>query len=510
YIKANNNDYYLAYQLINKNLSTYTIQNTTKILVKKLFSDCSRLNSITIPNSVKSIDWVFSECTSLTSVVIEEGVTSIGDFAFRDCTSLKSIVIPNSVTSIGDFAFKACYSLENIEIPNSVTSLGKNAFSECYSLENIEIPNSVTSIGSMAFAYCGSLESIEIPNSVTSIGSMAFYACYSLTNIEIPNSVTSIGGATFGECTSLTNVVIPNSVTSIEERAFYGCKKLEKITLPFIGATLNGTSNTHFGYIFDAPRYSSNNSYVPTSLKEVIITGASSISNNAFYNCSSLTSIEIPDSVTSIGSSAFYGCSLLEKVNYTGTIGEWAQIKFNDVSANPTYYAKKLYINDVLVKEAKITTATKISDYAFYNCTSLTSIEIPNIISIGALAFYGCPIEKATMPMKVILSADIPKDKIKTLKISGGDTIFSYAFENYTSLESIVIPNSVKGIVAYAFDGCTSLTYIFFEGYSTWYRTTLDSNFEDKKGGTPTDLTNSNTNAYYFTEKYTNCYWYKR
>ena len=94
-------------------------------------------------------------------IVIEDGVTSIGNSAFSNCRSLTSITIPNSVTSIEDYAFENC-SLTNITIPDSVTSIGNYAFSHCSSLTSITIPDSVTSIGTSAFDSCSSLKTISL------------------------------------------------------------------------------------------------------------------------------------------------------------------------------------------------------------------------------------------------------------------------------------------------------------------------------------------------------------
>ena len=183
-------------------------------------------------------------------------------------------------------------------------------------LTEVTIPAEVTSIGNNAFRGCSGLTSITIPDSVTSIGRSAFEDCSGLTSVTIPDSVTSIGYYAFSGCSGLTSIIIPDSVTSIGYQAFYGCDGLTSITIPFVGA--DGTGSTAFSYIFDD---------VPESLKEVIITGGTSIGMRAFYECSGLTSITIPDSVTSIGRGAFYNCSNLIAINFQGTKAQWQAIE---------------------------------------------------------------------------------------------------------------------------------------------------------------------------------------
>ena len=121
----------------------------------------------------------------VTSVTLEEGITEIQTKAFSDCTSLTSITIPEGVTNIGRSAFSDCTSLTSITLPNSLTSIGRGAFAYCSSLTEITIPEGVTSIGRDAFLSCISLTEITIPERVTSIGYYAFYHCESLTEITI-------------------------------------------------------------------------------------------------------------------------------------------------------------------------------------------------------------------------------------------------------------------------------------------------------------------------------------
>ncbi len=346
----------------------------------------------------------------------------------------------------GTFAVSAGTTLYLSEIIIPETYKGKavstilpEAFQNATNLTSITIPDSVTSIGDSAFNGCTGLTSITIPNSVTSIGNSSFSGCTSLTSITIPNSVTSIGDSAFYRCTNLTSITIPNSVTSIGKGAFADCSSLESITLPFVGATKDGTGGTNFGYIFGTWSYSTNNDYVPASLKTVVITGGTSIGNTAFYGCTGLTSITIPDSVTSIGKGAFANCSSLESI----TLPFVGATKDGTEETHFGYIFSAGYHVPASLKTVVITGGTSIGDYAFTGCTGLTSITIPEgVTSIGNYAFNGCT---------GLTSITIP-DSVTRIGYS--------AFEGCTGLTSITIPSSVTRIGNYAFRDCAGLTSI--------------------------------------------------
>lgn len=165
----------------------------------------------------------FKDCTRLRSVTVPQSVTTIKACTFLNCTLLIYVQLPNTITLIGASAFEGCSQLPSITIPNSVREIGAGAFSECRSLTSIKIPNSVREIWDNGFSGCQSLTSVEIPTSVTIIRNKTFSDCRSLVSIIIPKSVTKIESKAFSNCLLLTSVNIPNSVRYIGERAFIGC-----------------------------------------------------------------------------------------------------------------------------------------------------------------------------------------------------------------------------------------------------------------------------------------------
>lgn len=405
-------------------------------------------------------DSAFYRCRYLTSVVIPDSVTSIGKYAFWLCDSLKSIVIPNSVTSIGNYAFDKCDNMtvvyvDSTEIAKQLTSssacgkLIENAKAVLIKADINEIPEyvlsefpytdtveyngvtytshqicassgkcgddltwifdittgelTITGTGDMEdyysyprspwYIYNTDIVTVTIGDSVTSIGNRAFEDCISLKNIVLPNSLTSIGENAFYGCSSLTSIVIPDGVTSIESGAFRACNDLEKIAVSENNSYFNVSGNCLIEAATGTLIWGCKNSVIPSdgsvkSIGEYAFSGCSltsidipdsvtSICTGAFYECKSLTSIVIPDGVKSIGDFAFYWCSNMTSVvipDSVTTIGDYAFYLCSDMT-------------DVIIPDS----VTSVGNSAFAICSSLTSIAIPNsVMSIGDFAFSSC------------------------------------------------------------------------------------------------------------------------
>ena len=461
------------------------------------FRGCSGLTSVTIPNSVTSIgDSAFEDCsrlttlnfnaincqdfsldystfgTSLTTVNVGDCVQRIPANFVEGCSGLTSVTIPNSVTSIGEYAFENCSGLTSVTIPNSVTSIGDSAFAYCSGLTSVTIPNSVTSIGWSAFQSCSGLTSVTIGNSVASIGEGAFRDCSGLTSVTIGNSVASIGEGAFSGCSGLTSVTIPNSVTSIGKSAFHACSGLTMLNFNAI--------NCQDFEVFEVFIDDHDNYYYPfsgTSLTTVNIgDSVQRIPANFVSGCSGLTSVTIGNSVISIGECAFEDCSGLTMLNFNAINCQDFKY-YNDYERRWHYYSP-FSVFSVSVFSAPSLTTVNIGDSVqripagfVKGCSGLTSVTIPNsVTSIGYYAFYNCS-GLTTLNFNAINCQDFSSDYYCNYPFSGtslttvniGDCVRRIPacfVRGCSGLTSVSIPNSVTFIGKRAFYGCSDLTSV--------------------------------------------------
>ncbi|MCD7729186.1 MAG: leucine-rich repeat protein, partial [Clostridia bacterium] len=362
----------------------------------------------------------------------------------------------------------------------TVKEIRNSAFKDCTSVTSIEIPDSITEIGQKAFYNCTSLESIVLPEGITTIDWYVFYNCTSLESIAIPDSVTSIGNYVFCYCWALTEINF--NATAMDDLSS------NNYVFGYAGQNGDGITVTIGAKVTKIPAYLfypySSGSYAPNITSVVFEDGSvcTSIGNYAFWYCTSLTSITIPDSITSIRSDAFYYCKSLENVYYSGITPQWASISFGSSTANPLYYADNLYLNGTLLTDLKDTDITSISAYAFAGW-NVTSITIPDgVTSIGNGAFYNCTSltsvyysgtasqlasisfgNSTANPLYYAGNLYLNGTLLTDLKDTDITSISAYAFAGW-NVTSITIPDGVTSIGNGAFYNCTSLTSVYYSG----------------------------------------------
>ena len=239
------------------------------------------------------------------------------------------------------------------------------------------------------------------------------------------------------------------NVTDIGDGAFSDCTSLTSITIP------DGVTSIGESAFYDC-----------TSLASITIPdGVTSIDDSTFYGCTSLASVVIPDSVTSIGAYAFYGCTSLTSITIPDSVTSIGQNTFYGCTS----------LTSVVIPDG----VTSIDDSTFSDCTSLASITVADnnqsYCDVDGVLFNKDKTELVQYPAgKTSASYSIPNSVTEIgrdafsyctslVSITIPDSVTSIddsTFYGCTSLTSVVIPDSVTSIGAYAFYGCTSLTSI--------------------------------------------------
>ncbi len=412
------------------------------------FKECQLLENIVIPNSVTNIElYAFQKCSSLSEVLIPDGVRYVGDYAFQDCTSLTNIVFPSGLETIGYGVCEGCDSLRYARIPQLLCEGNFSDVFDSSTVECVEIMPGVGNIAVWAFYSSETLKEIIIPNTVTNIGEYAFYECKLLSGISIPNSVKYIGGSAFGNCSMLTNAIISTELATIETGVFYGCNSLEYAKIPQLLCAHPDGYN--IGNFFDVE-----------TLKCIEITsGVTNIGNYAFSSCYALESIVIPTTIKSIGDSAFSYCSSLTKIlipNNVEYIGEYA-------------LRGCASLDEIMLPQPVCTRIDYSSSFEWlfgYDGVSVRNLIIaPGVTNIGPQAFTSATtVENVIIPdsvKNIEWGAFAYCESLKNITIGCGvTTIGQAAFDGCSSLLNINIPDSVTSIADSAFMSCSLLTEV--------------------------------------------------
>ena len=404
----------------------------------------------------------------ITEIHIPKTVTKIGSQAFGYCSELQRVYIYDleqwcNIDIAAPSGSPAYYGdvylngelLTEITIPDSITKIKNNTFCGWKSLNNVYMHDNVTEIGTCGFAFC-SFSNITLPESITSIGEQAFYNCYKLTSFHTPDSVTNIGDAAFWQCYNIKEFTGKYATDNGR------CIIIDGRLIDFADAC----GQTQY-CIPDGVTSIGDAAFRSSTLKHITIPeGVEEIGEWGFAYCESLESITIPQSLKRVEDSSFYICKNGTKV-YISDLTAWCNIEFCD-SYTPLSNSGKLYLNNELVTHLYIPDdVTKIGDYAFTKCASITNVTISdNVQVIGDSAFWGCSnltdVHIGNSVTTIEGSAFAFCDKLTTINIPNSVTIIKdWAFGSCDSLTSITIPESVVEIEEAAFYYCTSLKTVY-------------------------------------------------
>ncbi len=340
--------------------TSFNIPNTVTRIGGLAFYNVDVLTSITLPTVTTLDERAFTQCSNLTSIDLPE-VTSIGSQAFEYCTKLTSVSFPK-VNSLGWSAFKNCKLITGImNLPDGLTTYGSSAFSgTAINAFTISADNAAFSVVDdvlfnksqtrlVAYPPAKTASSYTVPDNVETIAANAFYDCNTLVSIDATtSSLTTLGGSSFYSCGNLETLTLSSNITTIGSYAFSECPKLTNIS--FVGADPNYVVED--GIIYNQNKtklilYPKSKTDASFTIPETVV----EIGNSAFYSCTSLTSVTMPNVVT-IGSNAFQNCTYIETVS--------------------------------------MPEVTTINNYAFYSCTKLSSVDMPKVEKIYTAAFYNC------------------------------------------------------------------------------------------------------------------------
>lgn len=240
----------------------------------------------------------------------------LGERNFTNYPNLKTVTIKGVLSEISNSAFEGCKQIKSITATGAVNATGKKALY----------------LGECAFKDCTGLESVEFTGSLV-VSKNAFEGCTNLGSVKVKESdMALLENYAFLNCTKLTEADIPGKLL-IQEGAFFEC----------------------------------------TSLKKFDFSNVSSIGKIAFYHCSSLESIVLPENVTVIGNSAFQGCNGVTSLNIPGTVKSIGEEAFCSCEK-----LKELVVNEGV---------SSIGKQAFAGCKSLETITLPKSAAIGEKIF---------------------------------------------------------------------------------------------------------------------------
>lgn len=478
---------------------------TVHYIGDQAFLNCSFLD-FSIPDGLDSLgNHVFRECQNLRELHLPASVVKMGESAFYRCVSLRAVTLPPGLEEIPASTFSGCHQLETMTLPTDYKRIGDYAFADCpiypelpdglveigagamigYSRPSVNLPSSLRVIGDSAFMR-SNLTSVVIPEGVDSVGIRAFQGCDELHRVDVPSSLKKISSGMFGNCWRLTVANLAEGVEEIGPDAFVGTQLNDSLSLP---RSLRKIGSTAFSMcdVMDT-----------IALPE----GVTTIGDQAFSLCGSLTAVMLPSTLTEVGVGVFYGCENLKAIRIaaatppTATVSAFAGPDFErcvvyvpvgsvDAYRNAPGWLNFTYIVDgvtVTLPESKTvhvdvpgSLGELLTMFEKENLTSLTVSGSLNGTDIGLIGkmtdaswavgpgewFEGKLTNLNLQDARIVEGGDYYASAVGVQYYTQDDVFPTMAFWGCT-LESVVLPSSVKFVGGSAFYMCDSLRSVTF------------------------------------------------
>ena len=465
----------------NSTLKKVTFADGIQVIPQYFLNNITTLTEIEIPASVQKIgDHAFAGCSSLKTVTFKDEadskLTTIDTSAFEDCNLMKLSKLPEGLTTINASAFKDCKKISLTDLPTGLITIGNAAFENCTMLRVGELP-AITALGTAAFKNCVNLPFLSVDTSnLAEINATAFEGCTGLRSVQInggEKKQTTIADGAFATCNSLKWLDIEN-VKSIGKNAF--------AKLPFSGLEINNVDAIGESAFAGCDK-----------LEKPVIQNVKTIGASAFAGSGAQTDDNkvLLDSIQNVGSRAFEGCQFtsadirdLEKVTtYTDpeTKIEYSpfakssikKVEFSDETKNTV--CTKAFKNVTSLQSVELAycftygNISTIDTSAFEGCVNLADINLSDkLTTINGLAFYNTGLTEITVPASLtkITTASAAGKTVSPFaggvlrKVTFADGVtksLQGMFMGTTSLEEVVLPESLKTIDQNTFKDCSGL-----------------------------------------------------
>lgn len=456
--------------------------------LESVFSGNKIIEKVTIPKTVTSLNSTFQDCSALSEVVNTSQLKSVNG-AFSNCSSLRTIDL-SSCETVGPSSFGGCSQLENVVL-KVCKRIEYDAFSKygnsnsCQKLKSVGDISHCESIGSSAFSDCSSLTSVDL-SSCKTIGSSSFSGCSALESVGSTKLLTNIPESAFGGCSNLQSIDLSNC-TSIGRYAFSGCSKIIQLNLKKC-------------------MYISSYAFSYCGLEEIDLTAVKVIEANAFASCRKLAKVTGLRLIKSLPDDTFNRCCKLSTIDLSGieSLGEYCMrgtaiesINLQNLKNwNSDVFAECKQLTNVVLPES----LTSIPVRAFYRCDKLSTIDLSHCTVIGGGAFYRCTslthidLSSVTLLESVkgrnyysngdkeyILPDDVfgsftDCKNLTSVSLSCCKKIGDRAFKGCTSLEKIILPETVTNLGWECFDGTIMVTSMAIVPPVITFNTDLSSN----------------------------------